>query len=93
MARADRGAVGTVYNIGGESEIPNIELVRRLLALSQAGVADPVRDRSPRHDRRYAMDSAGSLDARVGAAARLHGRAGRHGRVVLSHRTCVGARV
>src|SRR4029077_8439838 len=27
------GAVGAVYNIGGESEIPNIELVRRLLAL------------------------------------------------------------
>src|SRR5207244_10558675 len=27
------GEIGAVYNIGGESEIPNIDLVRRLLAL------------------------------------------------------------
>src|SRR5881392_3753265 len=51
------GDVGAVYNIGGESEIPNLELVRRLLAL--LGKPDSlirfVTDR-PGHDRRYAMD-------------------------------------
>jgi dTDP-glucose 4,6-dehydratase len=51
------GAVGTVYNIGGESEISNIDLVQRLLAL--LGKPDSlirfVTDR-PGHDRRYAMN-------------------------------------
>jgi dTDP-glucose 4,6-dehydratase len=46
-----------VYNIGGESEIPNIVVVRRLLeALGKSErLISYVRDR-PGHDRRYAMD-------------------------------------
>jgi len=68
------GAVGAVYNIGGESEIPNLELVRRLLAL--LGKPDSlirfVADR-PGHDRRYAMDIGrirSSLDGRPAATSR-----------------------
>jgi len=51
------GDVGAVYNIGGESEIPNLELVRRLLALLSKpdSLIRFVTDR-PGHDRRYAMD-------------------------------------
>ncbi|HYX83063.1 MAG TPA: dTDP-glucose 4,6-dehydratase [Gemmatimonadales bacterium] len=51
------GAVGTVYNIGGESEIANIEVVRNLLALlgKPESLIRFVTDR-PGHDRRYAMN-------------------------------------
>lgn len=53
-----RGHVGRVYNIGGESELPNIEVVRAILA--QLGKPESliryVRDR-PGHDRRYAIDN------------------------------------
>ena len=53
-----RGRVGGVYNIGGESELPNLELVRRLLAClgKPESLISFVRDR-PGHDRRYAMDT------------------------------------
>jgi dTDP-glucose 4,6-dehydratase len=46
-----------VYNIGGESEISNIVIVRRLLAAlgKPESLISYVRDR-PGHDRRYAMD-------------------------------------
>ena len=46
-----------VYNIGGEAEMPNIELVRLLLQLigKPASLITFVKDR-PGHDRRYAMD-------------------------------------
>ena len=46
-----------VYNIGGESEIPNIELIRLLLQLigKPESLMTFVTDR-PGHDRRYAMD-------------------------------------
>jgi len=46
-----------VYNIGGESEVPNIEVVRRLLAVlgKPESLITYVQDR-PGHDRRYAMD-------------------------------------
>ena len=52
-----RGRVGRIYNIGGESELPNLELVRRLLAAlgKPESLITFVRDR-PGHDRRYAMD-------------------------------------
>jgi dTDP-glucose 4,6-dehydratase len=54
-----QGKSGSVYNIGGESELANIDLVRRLLGL--LGKPDSlirfVTDR-PGHDRRYAMDIA-----------------------------------
>ncbi len=54
----NRGRVGDVYNIGGSTECPNLEVVHavlRLLAKPQSLVRH-VTDR-PGHDRRYAMDS------------------------------------
>jgi dTDP-glucose 4,6-dehydratase len=83
------GAVGTVYNIGGESEIPNIELVRRLLVL--LGKPDSlirfVTDR-PGHDRRYAMD-IGRLRSTLGWTPSRDFAAGLAATVewYLSHRT------
>ena len=61
-----RGRVGEVYNIGGESERTNIDVVRTLCALldelrpkASGRYADQitfVKDR-PGHDRRYAIDA------------------------------------
>jgi dTDP-glucose 4,6-dehydratase len=60
-----RGRVGETYNIGGENEIVNIELVRTLCAMldrvqprrggSYSDLITFVKDR-PGHDRRYAMN-------------------------------------
>ena len=52
-----RGVIGEVYNIGGEAEVPNIEIVRRLLRLlgKPNSLITFVTDR-PGHDWRYAMD-------------------------------------
>jgi len=54
-----RGAEGAVYNIGGEAEVANIEMVQRLLGI--LGKPDSlimfVADR-PGHDHRYAMNIA-----------------------------------
>lgn len=52
-----RGRIGEVYNIGGESELHNLELVRRLLRLlgKPESLITFVSDR-PGHDRRYAVD-------------------------------------
>ena len=83
------GAVGTVYNIGGESEIANIELVRRLLALlgKPESLIRFVPDR-PGHDRRYAMD-IGRIRSSLGWAPRRDFGAGLSATVdwYLSHRT------
>jgi dTDP-glucose 4,6-dehydratase len=51
------GAVGQVYNIGGEAETTNLAIVRRLLELlgKPESLITYVTDR-PGHDRRYAMD-------------------------------------
>ncbi|MEK6676435.1 MAG: dTDP-glucose 4,6-dehydratase, partial [Planctomycetota bacterium] len=53
----ESAAPGTVYNIGGNCELPNMDIVRRIL--SHLGHDDSkieyVKDR-PGHDRRYAMD-------------------------------------
>ncbi len=50
---------GSVYNIGSEYDVPNIEIVKTIIRL--LGKSDSlikyVKDR-PGHDRRYAMDSA-----------------------------------
>ena len=61
----DRGRVGETYNIGGESELRNIDLVRTLCGLLDkakprargryADLISFVKDR-PGHDRRYAMN-------------------------------------
>jgi dTDP-glucose 4,6-dehydratase len=63
----ERGRAGEVYNIGGNSERKNIDLVRTLCGLldrvqprktgSYAELISFVKDR-PGHDRRYAIDAA-----------------------------------
>jgi dTDP-glucose 4,6-dehydratase len=54
-----RGAEGDVYNIGGGSEVANIDLARRILTLAGKPVSliTPVADR-PGHDRRYSLDTS-----------------------------------
>lgn len=51
------GEPGEVYNIGGECEVPNLDIVRRILAIlgRPESLIEFVTDR-PGHDRRYAMD-------------------------------------
>jgi len=53
----ERGQPGEVYNIGGGAEMPNLELVRRLLGKlgKPESLIEHVPDR-PGHDRRYAID-------------------------------------
>ena len=55
----DKGADGEVYNVGGGNEVPNVELTRRILALTGKpdSLIRPVADRLG-HDRRYALDTA-----------------------------------
>ncbi|MEJ2174859.1 MAG: dTDP-glucose 4,6-dehydratase [bacterium] len=62
----ERGRVGECYNIGGEAEMKNVDVVKTVCALldalqprkggSYAALIEFVRDR-PGHDRRYAMDA------------------------------------
>ena len=62
----NQGKVGTTYNIGGNNEIRNIEIINRLIALVDSQLGRPegyskrlityVTDR-PGHDYRYAIDS------------------------------------
>ena len=55
----EKGKIGEVYNVGGNNEKANIEIVR--LILEELGKSENlityVKDR-PGHDRRYAIDSA-----------------------------------
>ncbi len=54
-----RGKAGEVYNIGGENERHNIDVVRQMLKVlgKPESLIHPVADR-PGHDRRYALDTA-----------------------------------
>jgi dTDP-glucose 4,6-dehydratase len=54
----ERGTPGEVYNIGGGNEVANVDLTRRILALTgrPESLIRPVADR-PGHDRRYALDT------------------------------------
>jgi dTDP-glucose 4,6-dehydratase len=54
---ADSGRPGEVYNIGGGTELTNLDLTRRLLAAFGVGdeMVEPVEDRKA-HDRRYSVD-------------------------------------
>jgi dTDP-glucose 4,6-dehydratase len=54
-----KGKPGDVYNIGGNNEMPNIEIVKRILAYLQKpeSLITFVTDRLG-HDRRYAIDSS-----------------------------------
>jgi dTDP-glucose 4,6-dehydratase len=53
----EKGRVGEVYNLGGNSELTNIDLVKRLIKELNASedLITFVKDR-PGHDRRYAMN-------------------------------------
>ena len=73
----ERGRVGETYNVGGDAEMQNIEVVHAICALldarrpredgqSRASQITYVADR-PGHDRRYAID-AGKLKAELGWA-------------------------
>jgi dTDP-glucose 4,6-dehydratase len=54
----ERGEPGEAYNVGGPDELPNIEVVKRILELTgrDDSLIDFVADR-PGHDRRYSLAS------------------------------------
>jgi dTDP-glucose 4,6-dehydratase len=58
MALLDRGREGEVYNIGGTCAMPNLEIIKRILAATgrPESLISYVTDR-PGHDRRYAITS------------------------------------
>ncbi len=58
LAVLDRGDLGRVYNIGGDNEWANIDIVKLILSSLGKGedLIEYVTDR-PGHDRRYAMDA------------------------------------
>jgi dTDP-glucose 4,6-dehydratase len=55
----ERGTPGEAYNVGGPDELPNIDVVRRVLELTgrDESLIEHVTDR-PGHDRRYSLASA-----------------------------------
>jgi dTDP-glucose 4,6-dehydratase len=55
----EKGREGEIYNIGGSRALPNLEVVRKILAATGApeSLIRYVEDR-PGHDRRYALSSA-----------------------------------
>jgi dTDP-glucose 4,6-dehydratase len=54
----ERGEAGEAYNVGGPDELPNIDVVRRILELTgrDESLVTHVTDR-PGHDRRYSLAS------------------------------------
>ncbi len=58
LAVLDKGREGEIYNIGGNRSLPNLEVIRKLLALvgRPESLIEYVKDR-PGHDRRYALSS------------------------------------
>lgn len=58
LAVLERGRAGEIYNIGGNRSLPNIEVVKKVLALTgkPESLIQYVKDR-PGHDRRYALSS------------------------------------
>lgn len=58
LAAALKGRVGEIYNIGGTESLPNIEVVKKILALTgkPESLIEHVTDR-PGHDVRYAINS------------------------------------
>ncbi len=59
LAVLEKGKDGEVYNIGGNNEYPNIEIVKLVLELlgKPESLITYVKDR-PGHDRRYAIDAS-----------------------------------
>ena len=70
-AVVEHGEPGEVYNVGGPDELSNLEVVRRILALTDRdeSLISYVTDR-PGHDRRYSL-SAARLEA-LGWSAQVH---------------------
>lgn len=66
---AEKGAPGTIYNIGADNERSNLELTRTILEClgKDSEWIEPVADR-PGHDRRYAIDS-GRIRTELGWSA------------------------
>jgi dTDP-glucose 4,6-dehydratase len=58
LAVIDRGRAGEIYNIGGSRALPNLDVVRKILAAvgKPDSLMQTVKDR-PGHDRRYALSS------------------------------------
>lgn len=58
MTVLEKGKIGEIYNIGGNNEIMNIDLIKTLLKELEKpeSLIEFVKDR-PAHDRRYAMNS------------------------------------
>jgi dTDP-glucose 4,6-dehydratase len=67
----EKGVPGEVYNIGGNNEYPNIEIVKRVLAElgKPESLIEYVKDR-PGHDRRYAID-ASKIERELGWSPRF----------------------
>ncbi len=59
LAAIERGRPGEIYNVGGSRALPNVEVVRQILAAlgKPESLMQTVKDR-PGHDRRYALSSA-----------------------------------
>jgi len=57
-AALEKGRAGQIYNIGGNRSLPNLDVVRKVLALTgkPESLIQYVTDR-PGHDRRYALSS------------------------------------
>jgi dTDP-glucose 4,6-dehydratase len=55
----DKGEPGEIYNIGGDNQRPNIDIINIILEVTgkDESIIKHVQDR-PGHDRRYALDSA-----------------------------------
>ena len=55
----ERGETGQVYNVGGPDELSNLEVLRRILALTDRdeSLIEFITDR-PGHDRRYSLSAA-----------------------------------
>jgi len=55
----DKGRDGEIYNIGGDRSLPNLDVVRKILAATNMpeSLLKTVEDR-PGHDRRYALSTA-----------------------------------
>jgi dTDP-glucose 4,6-dehydratase len=58
LAAIERGRPGEVYNVGGSRALPNIDVVKKILAAlgKPESLMQTVKDR-PGHDRRYALTS------------------------------------
>ena len=58
LAAIERGKPGEIYNVGGSRALPNVEVVRQILAAlgKPESLMQTVKDR-PGHDRRYALSS------------------------------------